>query len=247
MDYIDLQYDPAAFKLPHSESQSKFNSLPNIKSGRKSRYISAIEAISLPKCEAKENLAIESSERETDNVSKLSDTTTVLIHESPRGIANDAFEDDEDVLDSNKRCNTASPSQSNVSYSSNDSSVKIPIPEISAAAKKKQMESEGYQNSMIDTKLKKNWRWRSMMKVMFVFTIFYFQRREALHFHPPWERSTPQEVHLVDDLPPPAGRSHHRGRSDRSGSHQAARPVQHEAPDHHGENGPHRTEDGLCG
>ena len=158
VDYIDLQYDPSAFKFPHSESQSKFNSLPNIKSGRKSRYISAIEAISLPKCEAKENLAMDSPGREADNVSKLSDTTTVVIHESPRGIANDAFEDDEDVLDSSKRCHTASPSQINVSYSSSDSSVKIPIPEISAAAKKKQMEVEGYQNSIIDTQLKKKWR-----------------------------------------------------------------------------------------
>ena len=157
VDYIDLQYNPSAFKFPNSESQSKFNSLPNIKSGRKSKYISAIEAITLPKCEAKENLAMESPEKE-DNLSKLSETTTVVIHESPRGIANDAFEDDEDVLDSSKRCDTASPSQSNVSYSSNDSSVKIPIPEVSSAARKKQLESEGYQSSIIDNKLQKKWR-----------------------------------------------------------------------------------------
>ena len=160
VDYINLQFDPAAFNFPHSESQSKFNSLPNIKSGRRSRYISAIEAITLPKCDAKENLALESpeKEKEADNVSKISDTTTVVIHESPRGIANDAFEDDEDVLDSNKRCTTASPSQSNVSYSSSDSSVKIPIPEISAAARRKQMESEGYQDSVIENKLRKKLR-----------------------------------------------------------------------------------------
>ena len=160
VDYINLQFDPAAFNFPHSESQSKFNSLPNIKSGRRSKYISAIEAITLPKCDAKENLALESpeKEKEADNVSKISDTTTVVIHESPRGIANDAFEDDEDVLDSTKRCATASPSQSNVSYSSSDSSVKIPIPEISAAARRKQMESEGYQNSVIENKLRKKLR-----------------------------------------------------------------------------------------
>ena len=158
VDYIDLQYDPSAFKFPHSESQSKFNSLPNIKSGRKSKYISAIEAITLPKCDAKENLALEIPEKEADNLSKISDTTTVVIHESPRGIANEAFEDDEDVLDSSKRCATASPSQSNVSYSSSDSSVKIPIPEISAAARKKQMESEGYHDSIIENKLRKKWR-----------------------------------------------------------------------------------------
>ena len=91
-------------------------------------------------------------------MSKISDTTTVVIHESPRGIANEAFEDDEDVLDSSKRCATASPSQSNVSYSSSDSSVKIPIPEISAAARRKQMESEGYQNSVIENKLRKKLR-----------------------------------------------------------------------------------------
>ena len=155
VDYINLQFDPAAFNFPHSESQSKFNSLPNIKSGRKSKYISAIEAITLPKCDAKENLALESpeKEKEADNLSKISDTTTVVIHESPRGIANDAFEDDED-----KRCTTASPSQSNVSYSSSDSSVKIPIPEISAATRRKQMESEGYQDSIIENKLNKKWR-----------------------------------------------------------------------------------------
>ena len=160
VDYIDLQFDPAAFNFPHSESQSKFNSLPNIKSGRRSRYISAIEAITLPKCDAKENLALESpeKEKEADNLSKISDTTTVVIHESPRGIANEAFEDDEDVLDSSKRCATASPSQSNVSYSSSDSSVKIPIPEISAAARRKQMESEGYQDSIIENKLRKKLR-----------------------------------------------------------------------------------------
>ena len=162
VDYINLQFDPAAFDFPHSESQSKFNSLPNIKSGRKSKYISAIEAITLPKCDAKENLALESPEKEkekdADNVSKISETTTVVIHESPRGIANDAFEDDEDVLDSSKRCATASPSGSNVSYSSSDSSVKIPIPEISAAARRKQMESEGYHDSIIENKLRKKWR-----------------------------------------------------------------------------------------
>lgn len=160
--YIDLQYDSTVYKLQESEdSQTKFNSLPTIKSGRRSQYISAIEAISLPKSEAKADLSLDVPDTapimtpgspEADNVSKVSDTTTVVIHESPRGITNQAFEEDEE--DGNK--NVCSHS-SNVSYSSNDSTVNMPEVDIDAAIRKK-MESEGLTKPVIEGQLKKKWR-----------------------------------------------------------------------------------------
>ena len=161
--YIDLQYDTTVYKLQEledSHSQTKFNSLPTIKSGRRSQYISAIEAISLPKSEAKADLSIDVPDTapmtpaspEADNVSKVSDTTTVVIHESPRGITNEAFEDDEE--DGSK--NVCSHS-GNVSYSSNDSTVNMPEVDIDAAIRKK-MESEGLSKPVIEGQLKKKWR-----------------------------------------------------------------------------------------
>ena len=163
--YIDLQYDSTVYQLQQSEdSQTKFNSLPTIKSGRRSQYISAIEAISLPKSEASANLSIAVPDTapmtpaspEVDNVSKVSDTTTVVIHESPRGITNEAFEDDEE--EGNKNICKESPSRSsNVSYSSSDSTVNMPEVDIDAAIRKK-MESEGLSNPVIEGQLKKKWR-----------------------------------------------------------------------------------------
>ena len=166
VDYIDLQYDSTVYKVQDEkeDSPSKFNSLPTIKSGRKARYISAIEAISLPKSEAKADLSIDVPDvsvpmtPEVDNDSKLSETTTVVIHESPRGIANEAFEDDEDTLDAKKPRGGESPTHSSsVSYSSHDSTVNMPEVDIDAAIKKK-MESEGYSKQMIEGQLKKKWR-----------------------------------------------------------------------------------------
>ena len=99
-----------------------------------------------------------------DNVSKVSDTTTVVIHESPRGIANEAFEDDEDTTDCKKQIFTESPSHStckdkaNVSYSSSDSTINMPEVNIDAAiidaAIRKKLESEQAR----DGQLKKKWR-----------------------------------------------------------------------------------------
>jgi len=94
-----------------------------------------------------------------DNVSKVSDTTTVVIHESPRGIANEAFEDDEDTVDCKKQNIPESPSNStckdktNVSYSSSDSTINMPEVDIDAAIRKK-LESE----QVRDGQLKKKWR-----------------------------------------------------------------------------------------
>ena len=165
IDYIDLQYDSTVYKLKESEveSQAKFNSLPTIKSGRRAQYISAIEAISIPKSEARQDLSINVQDPEApqspDNVSKVSDTTTVVIHESPRGIANEAFEDDEDTVDCKKQNIPESPSSStckdktNVSYSSSDSTINMPEVDIDAAIRKK-LESE----QVRDGQLKKKWR-----------------------------------------------------------------------------------------
>ena len=169
IDYIDLQYDSTVYKVQESDQDNKFNSLPTIKSGRRARYISALEAISIPKSEAKEDLSINVPDEvpkspEADNVSKVSDTTTVVIHESPRGILNEAFEDDEDTVDSKRHNGAKSPSsstckddKSNVSYSSNDSTVHMPEVDIDAAIRKK-LESEGYSKPIIDGQLKKKWR-----------------------------------------------------------------------------------------
>ena len=153
IDYIDLQYDSTVYKHEevNEDSPSKFNSLPTIKSGRKARYISALEAISLPKSEATENLSLALTEPTSpDNTSKLSDTTTVVIHESPRGITNEAFEDDEDT----EMKKPASPVSSSVSFSSNDSAVHIPDEVNIDAAIQKKLESEQHS----DGQLKKNWR-----------------------------------------------------------------------------------------
>ena len=165
VDYIDLEYDSTSYKLLASDdSQTKFNSLPTIKSGRRAQYISAIEAISLPKSEAKTDLSIDVPDNtpmtpaspEVDDVSKLSDTTTVVIHESPRGITNAAFEDDEE--DGKKNICKESPTHSsNVSYSSHDSTVNMPEVDIDAAIRKK-IESEGLSKPVIEGQLKKKWR-----------------------------------------------------------------------------------------
>jgi len=160
--YIDLQYDSTVYKLQESEdSQTKFNSLPTIKSGRRSQYISAIEAISLPKSEATADLSIDvpdtAAVTPASPVSLMSDTTTVVIHESPRGITNEAFEEDEE--DGKKNVCRESPSHSsNVSYSSSDSTVHMPEVDIDAAIRKK-MESEGLSKPpVIEGQLKKKWR-----------------------------------------------------------------------------------------
>ena len=166
IDYIDLQYDSTVYKVSPSEdeSPSKFNSLPTIKSGRKARYISALEAIALPRGEAKTDLSLvvpdpaSPASPGADNQSKLSDTTTVVIHESPRGICNEAFEDDEDTVDCKKHPGASSPSHSSVSFSSNDSTVHIPAEVNIDAAIQKKLESEGYSKQQIEGQLKKKWR-----------------------------------------------------------------------------------------
>ena len=162
VDYIDLEYDSTSYKLLASDdSQTKFNSLPTIKSGRRSQYISAIEAISLPKSEATEDLSIDvpdtAAMTPASPVSQVSDTATVVIHESPRGITNEAFEGDEEDGKKNQ-CRESPSHSSNVSYSSNDSTVHMPEVDIDAAIRKK-MESEGLSKPpVIEGQLKKKWR-----------------------------------------------------------------------------------------
>jgi len=186
LGYIDLQYYPAAFKFPHSTSQSKFNSLPNIKSKRRSHYTSALEGIIPPKSETLNNLTMTNEEvkntetenktpepcKDDDAQSKASESTTVVISasdsvcsDSPRGIANEAFEDDEEVDSDCKKGHRRSPSSSmgkdekacNVSYSSNGSSIEIPIALTKEGLKKQEMAAE-YQYIVPNTQLKKGWR-----------------------------------------------------------------------------------------
>jgi len=184
LGYIDLQYNPQAFKLPHSSSQSKFNSLPNIKSRRRSHYISTLENSFYPKSEKLNNLTMEVTPKDTENKtaeptkdedteSKTSESTTVVIStsdsvcsDSPRGVTNEAFEDDEEVDNSCKKGHRRSPSTSNikdektcdVSYSSAGSSaIEIPIPMTKEDQKAKELAPE-YQLVMSDTQLRKGWR-----------------------------------------------------------------------------------------
>merc|ERR1712013_486519 len=184
LGYIDLQYNPQAFKLPHSSSQSKFNSLPNIKSRRRSHYISTLENSFYPKSEKLNNLTMEVTPKDTENKtaeptkdedteSKTSESTTVVIStsdsvcsDSPRGVTNEAFEDDEEVDNSCKKGHRRSPSTSNikdektcdVSYSSAGSSaIEIPIPVTKEDQKAKELAPE-YQLVMPDTQLRKGWR-----------------------------------------------------------------------------------------
>merc|ERR1712013_293244 len=184
LGYIDLQYNPQAFKLPHSSSQSKFNSLPNIKSRRRSHYISTLENSFYPKSEKLNNLTMEVTPKDTENKtaeptkdedteSKTSESTTVVIStsdsvcsDSPRGVTNEAFEDDEEVDNSCKKGHRRSPSTSNikdektcdVSYSSAGSSaIEIPIPVTKEDLKAKELAPE-YQLVMSDTQLRKGWR-----------------------------------------------------------------------------------------
>jgi len=182
LSYIDLQYNPKGFKLPHSSSQSKFNSLPNIKSRRRSHYISSLEGSIFPKSDRLDNLTMEVNAKDTesktveptkdeDTESKTSESTTVVIStsdsvcsDSPRGIANEAFEDDEEVDSSCKKGHRRSPSGSlvkekncDVSYSSSGSSIEIPVVLTKEEMKKKEMSKE-YQYIVPDTKLKKGWR-----------------------------------------------------------------------------------------
>jgi len=184
LGYIDLQYNPQAFKLPHSSSQSKFNSLPNIKSRRRSHYISTLENSFYPKSEKLNNLTMEVTPKDTENKtaeptkdedteSKTSESTTVVIStsdsvcsDSPRGVTNEAFEDDEEVDNSCKKGHRRSPSTSNikdektcdVSYSSAGSSaIEIPIPMTKEDLKAKELAPE-YQLVMPDTQLRKGWR-----------------------------------------------------------------------------------------
>jgi len=184
LGYIDLQYNPQAFKLPHSSSQSKFNSLPNIKSRRRSHYISTLENSFYPKSEKLNNLTMEVTPKDTENKtaeptkdedteSKTSESTTVVIStsdsvcsDSPRGVTNEAFEDDEEVDSSCKKGHRRSPSTSNikdektcdVSYSSAGSSaIEIPIPMTKEDLKAKELAPE-YQLVMPDTQLRKGWR-----------------------------------------------------------------------------------------
>merc|ERR1712013_232467 len=184
LGYIDLQYNPQAFKLPHSSSQSKFNSLPNIKSRRRSHYISTLENSFYPKSEKLNNLTMEVTPKDTENKtaeptkdedteSKTSESTTVVIStsdsvcsDSPRGVTNEAFEDDEEVDNSCKKGHRRSPSTSNikdektcdVSYSSAGSSaIEIPIPVTKEDLKAKELAPE-YQLVMPDTQLRKGWR-----------------------------------------------------------------------------------------
>merc|ERR550519_1684828 len=72
LNYIDLHYTPKFPKLPHSSSESKFNSLPNIKSGRRAKYLSSLEGIIFPKSDTKDNLAMETKDKDADTESKTS-------------------------------------------------------------------------------------------------------------------------------------------------------------------------------
>jgi len=169
LNYIDLHYTPAAFKLPHSSSQSKFNSLPNIKSGRKSRYLSSLEGILYPKSDTMDNLSKDVDTKDIDTVSKTSESTTVVIStsdsvcsDSPRGVANEAFEDDEVDLPCKKE-HRRSPSGSigknfDVSYSSSGSSIEIP-PIVSKDDLMKKEMSKEYQKYIVpESHRKRGWR-----------------------------------------------------------------------------------------
>jgi hypothetical protein len=181
LGYIDLQFNPQPFKLPHSSSQSKFNSLPNIKSRRRSHYISNIEGSIFPRSDRLDNLTMEvvkpkdtetkttEPTKDEDTVSKTSESTTVVIStsdsvcsDSPRGVTNEAFEEDEEVDSSCKKGHRRSPSQSqmkdekgcDVSYSSSGSTIEIPVlTKDELKAKEPQ-----YQYIVPDTQLRKGWR-----------------------------------------------------------------------------------------
>lgn len=185
LSYIDLQYNPQAFKLPHSSSQSKFNSLPNIKNRRRSNYISSLEGILYPKSDTLDNLTMDvkaedtdteckpiESNKDEDTESKTSESTTVVIStsdsvcsDSPRGVTNEAFEDDEEVDSSCKKGHRRSPSGSldkdektcDVSYSSNGSTIEIPI-ELTKDGMKKAEMAQDYQYIVPESKLRKGWR-----------------------------------------------------------------------------------------
>ena len=111
--------------------------------------------------------------KDEDTESKTSESTTVVIStsdsvcsDSPRGVTNEAFEDDEEVDSSCKKGHRRSPSTSNikdektcdVSYSSAGSSaIEIPIPMTKEDLKAKELAPE-YQLVMPDTQLRKGWR-----------------------------------------------------------------------------------------
>jgi len=119
-----------------------------------------------------ENITVEPTKDE-DTESKTSESTTVVIStsdsvcsDSPRGVTNEAFEDDEEVDSSCKKGHRRSPSTSNikdekpcdVSYSSAGSSaIEIPIPMTKEDLKAKELAPE-YQLVMPDTQLRKGWR-----------------------------------------------------------------------------------------
>jgi len=119
-----------------------------------------------------ENITVEPTKDE-DTESKTSESTTVVIStsdsvcsDSPRGVTNEAFEDDEEVDNSCKKGHRRSPSTSNVkddktcdvSYSSAGSSaIEIPIPMTKEDLKAKELAPE-YQLVMPDTQLRKGWR-----------------------------------------------------------------------------------------
>jgi len=120
-----------------------------------------------------ENITVEPTKDE-DTESKTSESTTVVIStsdsvcsDSPRGVTNEAFEDDEEVDNSCKKGHRRSPSTTSnikdektcdVSYSSAGSSaIEIPIPMTKEDLKAKELAPE-YQLVMPDTQLRKGWR-----------------------------------------------------------------------------------------
>jgi len=173
LNYIDLHYTPKFPKLPHSSSESKFNSLPNIKSGRRAKYLSSLEGIIFPKSDTKDNLTMETKDMDADTESKTSESTTVVVStsdsvcsDSPRGVSNEGFIDDDEVDHPSKKEHRRSPSSStgkdeknlDVSYSSSESTVDIPEVMSEGALKKKAMAEEYEQYCVPNSQLKRGFR-----------------------------------------------------------------------------------------